>query len=132
MKKKHVFDAGVISLYFAGRDDVKRYFNEIFKGDAEGFICEVNLAEFYYKAIKKIGLEATEIRYIAIREKLNVGTPDEKMTRDAARIKARHENTLSLADSYTIALNEKVKGTLLTTDSGIKNSKETKTILIKI
>ena len=63
MKKKYVFDAGVISLYFAGREDVKTFFNKIFKGTAEGYICEVNLAEYYYKAIRKIGSSRDKVSF---------------------------------------------------------------------
>ncbi len=132
MKKKYVFDAGVISLYFAGREDVKTFFNKIFKGTAEGYICEVNLAEYYYKAIRKIGREAAEIRFLSIRSKINVVSPEMELTREAAKIKAKYEKLISLADAYAIALTKKVKGILLTTDSKIRDLKEVETILIKI
>ncbi|MGQ4833916.1 MAG: PIN domain-containing protein [Candidatus Asgardarchaeia archaeon] len=132
MKKKYVLDAGALSVYFAGNIKVKKYFDEIFNNTATGFVCEINLAEFYYKSIKFLGIEATEIRYLAIRKKLNVIAPDVKLTRDAAKLKARFERAISLADAYAIALTNHVKGELITTDSKIHKLQLIKTHLIKI
>ena len=52
---------------FSGDRRIKRYFDEIFSGEAVGYILEINLAEFYYKTAEKLGLEIAEIRYKVIR-----------------------------------------------------------------
>ena len=77
MKKKYVFDAGVVALYFSGHKESKLYFDDVIKKRAYGYICEVNLAEYYYKSLQKLGVEATEIRYISLRNSLTVISPDE-------------------------------------------------------
>jgi len=66
VESRYVIDAGILALYFAGDQRVKKYFNEIFQGVSEGYLCEVNLAEFYYKTAEKLGIDTADIRYEAI------------------------------------------------------------------
>ena len=131
MKKKYVFDAGVLSLYFSGHSETKLYFDAVFKKQALGYVCEVNLAEYYYKAIKNFGITATEIRYTSLRNTLIVISPNENLTRLAARLKAKFITILSLADAYAIALNNVVRGMLLTTDKKLFELKITKAKLLE-
>ena len=67
MKSKYIIDSGVLALYFAGDQRVKKYFDEIFRGSSEGYLCEINLAKFYYKSAEKLGIDAADVRYEAIR-----------------------------------------------------------------
>ena len=121
MRKKYVFDAGVLALYFAGDGRVKKYFNEVIQGFSEGYVCEVNLAEFYYKTAEKLGIDAADIRYEAIRASRIKQVPIEgRLTKEAAKVKLRYRSKISLADAFFITLTYAVDGTALTTDSAVK------------
>ena len=50
---RYIIDAGALTIYFASNERVKRYIDQILRGEAEGYICEINLAEFYYKTAEK-------------------------------------------------------------------------------
>jgi hypothetical protein len=54
-KSRLIFDTGPIFLYFAEDKQVKEMFDEVKIGRAEGYTCEVNIAEFYYKTCEKFG-----------------------------------------------------------------------------
>jgi len=121
VESKYIIDAGVLALYFAGDQRVKKYFNEIFQGVSEGYLCEVNLAEFYYKTAEKLGINAADIRYEAIRVSPIKQIPvKDELTREAAKIKVKYRDKISLADAFLIALTYQVKGIALTTDPAIK------------
>ena len=121
MKSKYVIDVGVLALYFAGDLRVKKYFDEIFQGVSEGYLCEVNLAEFYYKTAEKLGVDAADIRYEAIRASPIKQIPaGDEITREAGRIKLKYRGKISLADAFLIALTHQVEGIALTTDLIIK------------
>jgi len=121
VKSKYVIDVGVLALYFAGDLRVKKYFDEIFQGISEGYLCEVNLAEFYYKTAEKLGVDAADIRYEAIRASPIKQIPaGDEITREAGRIKLKYRGKISLADAFLIALTHQVEGIALTTDLIIK------------
>lgn len=131
-RSRFVFDAGAVALYFAGDEKVKQYFLKVFSGDCVGYICEINLAEFYYKTAEKLGLEIAEMRYLMIRNsKIKVIAPDEETTRIAATLKTRYKDQFSLADCYTLATAKVLKTTVVTTDPMISRVKETPTIYFK-
>lgn len=133
MKAKYVLDAGVLALYFAGDERVKKYVDRILRGDAEGYVCEVNLAEFYYKTAEKLGLDEADIRYEAIRASPIKQVPAAgSLTKEAARIKLTYRRQISLADAYLIALARQVKGKVLTTDSILKKILKDKCILLEV
>ncbi len=133
MGNRYVIDAGVLALYFAGDREVKKYFDEIIRGKADGYLCEVNLAEFYYKSAEKIGLETTDIRYEAVRSSPIKQVPVEgELTREASRIKLRYRGKISLADAFLIALTYRVKGIALTTDPMVKEILRDKCRLFKV
>ncbi len=133
MKNKYVIDAGVLALYFAGDHEVKKYFDEILHGISEGYLCEINLAEFYYKTAEKLGVESADIRYEAIRTSPIKQVPVEgELTREAGKIKLKYRGKISLADAFLIALTYQVKGVALTTDPSIKNILRSKCRLFKV
>jgi predicted nucleic acid-binding protein len=118
--RSYVFDAGTISLYYAGSEAVRPYFLRVFSGKVRGFVSEVNLAEFYYKTAEKKDLQSAEVWYLQVRRsRINVVPPNEQITRQAALWKVRRK-ALSLADCYALATRENVRGLLLTTDSTLK------------
>lgn len=118
--RSYAFDAGVVSLYYAGALTVKPYFDRVFSGESHGFVSEVNLAEFYYKSAEKKGLETAEVWYLQLRRsRLRVVAPTEQITRQAALWKVKRRE-LSLADCFALATSDSKKGLLLTTDSTLK------------
>ena len=121
MNAKYIIDAGALALYFAGDRRIKKYFNEIFEGKAEGYILEINLAEFYYKTAEVLGLETADLRYRMVRNSdLKQVSSGSEVTRKAAIIKLRHRNILSLADSFLIAEAKDQDMIILTTDQAVK------------
>ena len=120
--RSYVFDAGVISLFYAGAKSVKPYFDRVHSGRARGFVNEVNLAEFYYKTVEKIGMTTAELRYVQVRRsKIKCVPPNEQITRGAAVWKVRRRE-LSLADCFALATREDKAEVLLTTDSPLKDA----------
>ena len=57
---------------------------------------------------------------------------DEDLTIEAARLKLRYYNILSLADCYLIVLAKRSKAAIVTTDHNVKNVNETLTHIIII
>ncbi len=133
MGNKYVIDASALALYFAGDKKVKKYIDEIIDGKSEGYLCEVNLAEFYYKTAEKLGLEVADIRYEALRTSPIKQIPaGGELTREAARVKLEYKRNISLADAFLIALSNIVKGKAVTTDHEIKEILRNRCILIKL
>lgn len=121
MKARYVIDTGALALYFSGDPRVKKHFNEILQGTSEGYLCEANLAEFYYKTAEKLGVDAADIRYEAVKNSPISQVPVEgELTREAAKVKLKHRGKVSLVDSFLIALTSQVKGVALTTDPTVK------------
>jgi hypothetical protein len=130
---KLAFDAGALSLYYAGSEKVKQYFNEVSSKRKEGFISEVNLAEFYYKAAERLGLQTAELRYMFIRRsRFTIVAPNEIITREAAKLKLKHHDRLSLADCYAISTAFNNRCTLITTDNKISKVKEVATVYLEV
>ncbi len=93
----------------------------------------MNLAEFYCKTGKKLGLETAENWYLQIRRStIEVVSPNEETTRKAARLKIKHRRRLSLADCFALAATNQLDASIITTDSQIKKVGEASTIYIDI
>lgn len=123
--RRYVVDAGVLFLYFIDDERVKPYFDEVAQGRAQGFICDVNLAEYYYKTCEKLGKDVADVRYHQVRGS-DVGSvaTDEELTRKAGEKKCKYRGKLSLADCFSLALSELKKAILLTTDGKLAKVKE--------
>ena len=127
------FDAGALSLHFAGDERVRQYFNDVSSRLKTGFISEVNLAEFYYKTAEKYGLDTAETWYMLTRRsQIIIVPPDEDITREAAKLKLKYRNRLSLADCFAVSTAENNDSILITTDSRMKEAKEIKTVYLEI
>lgn len=125
--KRYVIDAGILFLHFIGDERVKPYFDEVARGKAQAFICDVNLAEYYYKVCEKLGKSIAELRYHQVRGSgLEPVPTDEELTRKAGEKKCRYRGRLSLADCFSLALSELKKATLLTTDGELAKVKDVK------
>lgn len=115
-------DTGPMLLYFAGDVEVKSIFREIAGGRVEGYTCETNMAEFYYKTCERFGRETAAIREASFRSSgLSVIPMDQHLTLMAGELKCRHKGMLSLADAYLLAAAKMLKGTLVTTDSALES-----------
>ncbi len=133
LKKKYVLDAGVLALYFAGRKDAKKYIDIIYEGEAEALMCEINVAEFLYNYARVFGWDAALVKHTLLRNSpITIVSIDEDLTLEAAKLKLKYYNILSLADCYLIALAKQNKATIITTDHNIKNVNEAPTILLPI
>jgi len=131
-KNRFIFDAGAIALYFGGDEKIRPYFIKALAEKDVGYVCEINLAEFYYRTAEKLGLEVAETRHLMIRSsKLEVIAPNEETTRIASRLKLKYKNELSLADCYALATTKVLKATLVTTDSIVNDVKEAPTLYFK-
>ncbi|BDB99673.1 type II toxin-antitoxin system VapC family toxin [Saccharolobus caldissimus] len=132
MKEKYVFDAGPLSLLFAGRKEVKKYFEEMYRGSAIIYMSEVNLAEFLYIYISKKGKDIGIARHRYIRNSpIKIISPNERITESAALLKSKY-SYLSLADAFLIATAKEIKGKVITTDEDIEKTKEVETITIPL
>ena len=133
LRKRYVLDAGVLALYFAGREDVKRYVDEMYSRRAKGFMCEVNVAEFLYNYARVFGWDTALARHTLLRNSpISIVSVEEDLTVGAAKLKLKYYNVLSLADCYLIALAKKNKATIITTDQNVRDVNEVPTILIPI
>lgn len=132
MPDRYVIDAGVVSLYFSGNPQVKKYFDDIFQGKVTGYVCELNIAEFQYNCARALGLEVAAIRTRWLRNSaILVEGIDAELTDEAARIKVAH-NEFSLADCYLIAFGRRYGGTILTTDGRVSKNGITPAVLIPV
>ncbi|MEM2916851.1 MAG: PIN domain-containing protein [Candidatus Bathyarchaeia archaeon] len=120
-RNKYLLDSGIFSLILAGDANVKSYVEEIASGRAEPLVCEVNLAEFYAKTCEKKGKEIADIYYLRMRYQPNMTiiTPNDELTRNAAWLKCKHHDKVSLADCYAAAAAIANKATILTTDRNL-------------
>ncbi|MCQ5362922.1 MAG: type II toxin-antitoxin system VapC family toxin [Candidatus Verstraetearchaeota archaeon] len=133
MKSRLIFDTGPIFLYFAEDKQVKEMFDEVIAGRAEGYTCETNIAEFYYKTCEKLGREVAEVRHTSIRHsKMSILAVDERLTRVAGGLKCIHRSKISLADAYIVAAAKMLGGTLVTTDPQLAELKLVQTRLLSI
>jgi predicted nucleic acid-binding protein len=115
-----------------GLPSVRPYFDGVFSAHIEGFISEVNLAEFYYKTALKKGVQTVDLWYRQIRQSpFTIISPNETITRQAAIWKVKR-NYLSLADCFALATVQEVAQVLLTTDSALADVKGIKSIHIPI
>ena len=112
---------------------VKAIFDEVMAERAEGYTCETNIAEFYYKTCEKLGREVAEVRQLSIRHsKILILVIDERLTRVAGSLKCAYRGKLSLADAYILAAAKTRGGTLVTTDPRLSELKIVKTKFLQI
>jgi len=115
---KYVMDTGVLSLFYAGDERVRPFFDQIQDGRAQGYVSSVNLAEFYYKVCQKLGKDTATVRFHQTQTILEAVETDGELTKAAGMNKCKYGH-LSLADTFAAALTEELGGTLLTTDEAL-------------
>jgi predicted nucleic acid-binding protein len=99
-----VFDAEAL-LAFAfdelGADEVERWLDRVYDGDADGYISTINLAEFRYIAVRKASAEQADAHITALR---NMGVAEyniDALWETASEVKA--EYSPSIGDAYAVA-----------------------------
>ncbi len=133
MKKKYVLDAGILALYFAGNKSVKKYIDNAYDGQIDAYMLEINLAEFLYNYARVFGWNAALVKHSLIRNSpIKIIGLNEELTIEAARLKIKYYNILSLADCYLIAFAKKYNAKIVTTDQAVKRTGEAPTVFIKI
>jgi len=133
LKNSCVFDTSPLYLSFLGDRRVIEPLQEMGKGIADGYTCEPNLAELYYKTCEKLGRETALLRYTSLRQSaLTITSPDHTLTRLAGELKCSHRPELSLVDAYIIALAKRTGSSLYTTDARIARLKIVPTKLIEL
>ena len=129
--KRYVLDAGVLALFFAGREEAREYVEAAYRGSAKVYMCEINVAEFLYNYARVFGWEAALARHALLRSSPIVFVEaDEELTVKAAELKLKHYRELSLADCYLIALADSVRGVIVTTDSRVKRARGRGVVLL--
>jgi len=93
-------------------------------------VSEANLAEFYYKAVAKKGIEVADLWYRQIRQSpFLIISPDESIPREARLLKLKNRS-FSLADCFAVATAQNWAEALLTTDSGLRILKGVKVVIV--
>jgi predicted nucleic acid-binding protein len=107
--------------------------DKVAAGKVDGFTCETNIAELYYKNCEKFGRNVAEIRQQSIRHsRISVLPIDERLTRIAGSLKCTYRGKLSMVDAYILAVGKMLNGTLVTTDPRLKELKILPTELLSI
>jgi len=133
LRKRYVIDAGALALYFAGSKDVKYFIDEVYSGGAEAFMCEVNVAEFLYNYARVFSWESALVKHALLRNSpISILSVDESLTTDAAKLKLRHHNRLSLVECYLIALAKQKKAKIITTGEDVEKVGEVPTVLLQV
>ncbi|MBB5253518.1 PIN domain-containing protein [Sulfurisphaera ohwakuensis] len=96
-------------------------------------MSEVNLAEFLYLYILKMGKEIAiaRHRYIFRNSPIKILAPNENITQSTAILKSKY-HYLSLADVFLIATVKEIGGKIITTDEDIEKTKEVEVIMISL
>ena len=133
LKPRYVIDTGPLLLYFAGNEQVRQLIRDAASGLNDSYTCDLNLAELHYKTCETFGREVADIRYTSLRNSgITVLSTDDRLTRSAAILKCAHRGKMSLADAYYLALAQRLRGTLVTTDHMLRDLGLVNTQLIKI
>jgi predicted nucleic acid-binding protein len=119
MDRNLVFDAGVLTLGFAGDPRAKEFFDAVSEGRSAGFVSGANLAEFYYKTCQKIGKQTADTWFYRVMESGLRVVDAEGLDRLAGVEKCRHASELSLGDCFALALAKMEDALLLTTDGAL-------------
>jgi len=131
LREKYVLDANIPSLYFAGNNYVKKYIDEIYEGKAEAYMLEINLAELLYHYARAFGWRSALVKNSLIRNSpIKIISMDEELTLEAAKLKMKYYQALSLADCYLIAFAKLHKAKIVTSDHVLKEINEVPVILV--
>lgn len=112
---KYVFDTETILKFYLGEDGAKKVLDlliSVQNKKVKGYICIINLTEFYYILYRK----SPEIAKQKVENLLSFGLvpseiKDDDLWREAGRLKALHN--IPLADAFAAATANHLKATLV-------------------
>ncbi|BFH74202.1 type II toxin-antitoxin system VapC family toxin [Sulfurisphaera javensis] len=115
-----ILDTGFFINYFTGKCEAcRKVIEEAYANKVTCLTTYLNLTELFYLFAKRYGKESA-INYLNLIKKspINVVNLDDELVVKAGELKLKY-NTLSLVDVFIIALAEREKGKIYTTDSEI-------------
>jgi predicted nucleic acid-binding protein len=120
LKRRVILDTGFFLVYFFDLDPgTRRVMEEIYRGSLVAYITHLNLTEFFYLYSRKKGIDSARSRVSLVQNSpVKVALLDKGSALRAGEIKVRYP-FLSLVDSYLVALAERERASIITTDSGI-------------
>lgn len=127
MPPKYFFDTGFLTLALNGKLPEKwhRPWNEIKEHIKKAYITEPVIAEIYYKLMTASN-KTKETAKNMIMELKSIGSIEIWDLEDNDSFKAglfnRRFNDLSYTDCFTLAISQRSKLTLFTTDDGLKRA----------
>ncbi len=131
--KHYVFDAGALTLFFAGDEQLLRHKAEIASKRAEAHCNPVNVAEFYYKAMSVLGRQTAESWfYRLLASGIDVTPTNPESAREVGQLRNKYVGRLSLADCFALAQASNLKATLLTTDADFEGVSEATVTLLHL
>ena len=117
-RQPYVLDSFALLAYFAdepGGGQVADVLREAEAETAEAYMTTVNYGEFAYIVERRRGIQAARAAIAAVDQlPLTLVEADRALALDAAHIKAQYP--LSYADTFAVALAQRVEGVLLTGD----------------
>lgn len=124
---KLVADTGVLLLILKGDLRIKEVIKKLTKG-AKVYTAVTNLTEVYYKTREKLGKETalTWFNELLYSPDINVVEIDANLALKAGEIKTKYRNLVSLADAILLALADKLKAVVLTTDTRLEEIEDFK------
>ncbi|MFX0100470.1 MAG: PIN domain-containing protein [Candidatus Hodarchaeota archaeon] len=120
------FDTGAIRLYLIADNRLEEYKNQIANRTSKAFTSMVNMVELYYKTMEKLGTQVADSWYWRVMNSDFTVIKDisESVGISSAKLKLKYKKTLSFVDAISLGLTLKLKCILLTTDGGLKDTKE--------
>jgi predicted nucleic acid-binding protein len=92
---------------------------QIFVGEATGFISTINVGEIFYMFCRKANINIAESAIVYLKQfPIQIIDADLEFSLAAAKIKAKY--SISYADAFAVALTINKKATLLTGDAKFK------------
>src|SRR5712691_4116644 len=126
-----IFDAGALSLFYAEDERLRPLVDKIQGERDRGLLSSVTLSEFYYKTCQNLGRDVANLWCRQLNERIQVVGADIDLSLSAGLEKCKN-SSLSLADTYALALTKRVGGILLTTDSELARSRESRVRYFKV
>ncbi len=130
---KLVLDTGILMLILKGDPRVKDIVTKITQG-AKAYTTTINLTEVYYKTEEKLGSEVAVLWFnrLAHSKDLIITPIDLELAMRAGKIKAKYRRLISVVDALIIALAEREKAKLITTDERLMRVREVKVLVYKV
>jgi predicted nucleic acid-binding protein len=119
-----VLDTGALHLHKEGSPDVRPYIQEVERGNAEGLVVDLCLAELQHKLCKEVGRKAAEMEGKIIRNSAMRVVRNSPYLDLAWRLQCRYRGRFSLTDCVILAVAQVHACRIVTTDAAFANLRE--------